>query len=165
MKCSFRHSLLALTALAFTLPGCGGCGGDRDVPDTNGTAGGLKAGPNGNEKTVVEKSSPEKRGLGFAYGDDDAGRLLAERLIPHRIAPPPPTGHATGPRPPVKNGGDGTVDLPIPGHTAEPPRAQGGAPSAPLRPKSAPADYPYSDDRADPDLPAKTVLPETGPQK
>jgi hypothetical protein len=132
----------------------------------------LKTG--GGKSLAVEKSKPrngrsagnakgEQEGAdSFAYGDDDGGKLLADRLTPHRVAPAALSGHATRPQPPKPFPAEVTTDLPIPTNTAKPPGPQVKPPPSALRPRSAPVEFPLSWDRSDPQLPARTVLPETG---
>jgi hypothetical protein len=170
MKHSIQYLLLAMTAIAFTVPGCGGQAVKVPSPDSD--TGELKAGPTERGKTAAEKSKPkngtsaggakaEMGSNGFTYGDDEAGKMLADRLTPHRIAPPAPAGHATGPKAPPRRAPEAGVEVPIPANVARPPQPR-TEPPPPLRPKSAPAEVPYEWDRSDPDVPARIVLPEQG---
>jgi hypothetical protein len=170
MKGSLRYILMTLIAVAFIVPGCGGPA--VEVPVSNPDAGELKGGPNGKGKHAGDKSKPKKNGSagaakgsleggGFSYGDDEGGKILAERLTPHRLAPAPSTGHALHPRPDRVLPLDVDVDIPIPPTLAEPPRPLGKTAPPMLRPSGAAVEYPLGWDLSDPELPAKTVLPET----
>jgi hypothetical protein len=169
MKRSVKYLLMALISVAFTVPGCG----TQTVPSSDVDTGDLKGGPKGRGTPALEESKPgnDQSGgavkaafgkAGFPYGNDERGKMLAEHLIPNRRAPGPPTGHATGPRPPSKIPVEVAIDVSIPANVAEPPRPPKEPPPAQVRPRSTPAEVPLDWDRSEPELPAKIVLPETG---
>jgi hypothetical protein len=120
----------------------------------------LKARPNGYSSADANEEDANPTGQGFHLASDRGGNWLAEKLPPHRNAPPSPTGVAAEPqrRPGAAN--FDPPDLPLPPSSAEMLQPPLDPTARPLRPRAVPGDAPLDWNRADPVGPGARKLPE-----
>jgi hypothetical protein len=178
MKRSFSLWIAVISSVSL-VAGLSGCGGGPKVIAPDADAGQEKPGPQGKNrgKAVAGKAKPKRdsgtaqaksdgddksppEGKGFHLPDDKGGKLLADLLPPHRLAPPAPSGHVAGPERSAPARFPEKPDLPLLPNQADLPQPRLEPPARSLRPRTVLGADALTGLLPDPLLPHQQELPD-----
>jgi hypothetical protein len=163
--------LMAVVFCAWAALGQSGCGSRTTVvssggdEDANTSAGGTDRGDRGKGKLArgqgrKDASVEEDRTApAFAYPGDQAGKMLAELLPPHRQEIASSAYLLTSPRRPAPDLALDRPELSLPPNLADLPEPKVETPAQPLRPHMVAAEPPLEWARSQPSAPARQELP------